>query len=220
MGESITPLEVCDVMARIANVHPGETVFDPFAGFGGLLASVELVGQGQVGQLMGYEINQTAHEVASKVLSLLGREDNLSCVDSRTQQWPISNVVISSPPFGLRLDEAIDFPFGRVREVDVAAVAWSAQALKPGGRAVLLTSRGWTFRSGSSSALRSWLASNYRVTALVGLPAVSPITQIPLMLVVIDNSPPSSTVVADLTDDWFEQLSAGTELSQCLSRPS
>jgi hypothetical protein len=220
IGESITPLEVCEVMATIAEVRPKEIVFDPFAGFGGLLASVQLTSNGDAGQLLGYDINRTAHEVASKLLSLLDCKDDLSCVDSRTQQWPKSNVIISAPPFGLRLEEATELPFGRAREVDVAAIAWAAQALKPGGRAVLLTSRGWTFRSSSSAALRSWLANNYRVTALVGLPAVSPITQIPLMLVVIDNTPPTTTVVADLSDDWFEQLAAGTELSQSLGRNS
>ena len=126
---------------------------------------------------------------------------------------------MSSPPFGIRLSEPVSLEFGRARDADVASIAWAAKALAPGGRAVLLTPRGWTFRSGASAQLRAWLAENYRVTGLIGLPAVSRLTGMPLLLLVLDALPTSQTVVADLSDDWKEQLAPGSELASLLARP-
>lgn len=217
-SESSTPATVAEAMTIIAGARSGESVFDPFAGFGGLLASVSVSGPPELGQLAGHEISPTAFEVATKLVALSGREANIVRADSRVEPWPASDVIVSVPPFGMRLDEPIELPFARVRELEVAAIAWSAMALKPGGRAVLLTPRGWTFRSGSAASLRSWLASEYRVSGLIGLPAVSPLTGIPLMLVVIDHATPGATVVANLAEDWVEQVAPGTELSQALRR--
>lgn len=89
-------------------------------------------------------------------------------------------------------------------------MALAAQALKPNGRAVLLTSRSWTYREGDASRLRSYLSERYRVVALIGLPAtLSQFSSLPLLMTVIDLSDNGPTLVGDLGDDWLEELSDG-----------
>lgn len=218
LAESATSTDVSNVMASVAGARPGDRVFDPFAGFGGALLAVHESVDGDVA-LRGNDINPSAHRVASRLMSLLALDASMENVNSCSTDWPESDVIVSAPPFGLRLSEPVTLDFGRVRDGDVASVYWAAKALAPGGRAVLLTSRGWTFRSGTSAHLREWLAENYRVTGLVGLPALSPLTGIPLLLLVIDALPPAQTVVADLAGDWKEHLAPGSELASLLARP-
>jgi len=218
LAESITSIDVSYALASVAEVRPGDRVFDPFAGFGGTLLSVRGIVDGDV-SLRGNDINPSAFRVASRLTSLLALDASFERVDSFSTVWPQSDVIVSTPPFGLRLNQPVTLEFGRVRDGDAASIALAAKALSPGGRAVLLTTRGWTFRSGTSAEMRSWLADNYRVSGLVGLPPVSSLTGLPLLLVVIDALPPAQTVVADLADDWKEQITPGSELASLLARP-
>ncbi len=219
MRNSVTASEVSSAMVQIAEPRAGDVVFDPFAGFGGLLLAAATHPSAIQGiEISGNDINPTAHAVAQRLLNLLGHGGEVRWEDSTVKPWPQADIVMSAPPIGIKLNEATQLPFGQVRDMDVAAIAWAAEALKPGGRAVLLTSRGWTFRSGDAARLRSWLAENYHVAALIGLPSVSRSTTIPTLLTVIDKLPSSESIIADLTDDWQMQLAPSSELTRLLKR--
>lgn len=57
-------------------------------------------------------------------------------------------------------------------------------------------------------AYRRFLASDYRVGALIGLPArVLEPTAVRAVLLVIDHAEPGETFVAQLGEDWVAQLS-------------
>jgi len=219
MRESVTASEVTSAMVQIAEPQAGDVVFDPFAGFGGLLLAAATYPSAIQGiDISGNDINPTAHAIAQRLLNLLGHGGEVRWEDSTVKPWPQADIVMSTPPIGIKLNEATQLPFGQVRDMDVAAIAWAAEALKPGGRAVLLTSRGWTFRSGDAARLRSWLAENYHVAALIGLPSVSRLTTMPMLLTVIDKLPSSESIIADLTDDWQMQLAPSSELTRLLKR--
>lgn len=219
-AESSTPFDVSEAMATIADVRPGERAFDPFAGFGGSLAALSLSTHGSEAILSGHELNPETQEAANALLSLTGKFSVVAHMDSLASSWGSPNVIVSSPPLGLRLPEPIATPIGRTSDGDVAAIALSAEALKDDGRAVLLTTRGWTFRAGPAERLRRWLTGNVSVTALIGIPPVLRITGVPLLITVIDKSAPGDTLVANLESDWREQLAPGGELAALLTRRS
>ena len=218
LGESITLRPLNETMASIASARQGELVFDPFVGLGGSLIAVSGSTPSSNLKLTGYEINPTALQAAKKLIDILNVPARLSNTDSLRNPWPKTDVIISAIPPGLRLSEAVELPFGSTREADIASIYWAAEALNPGGRAVLLTSRGWTGRSGSAAKLRKWLTENIRITALIGLPSVSKLTAIPFLLVVIDKVPSGDTVIADLSEDWYTQLWPETDLWNQIAR--
>lgn len=218
--ESVTPPLLSDLMAQIAAPKVGDVVFDAFAGSGNLLfsAAAQQARPDEDVVLSGWEINSSARELSERLANLLGLHVTIDLVDSSRSNWPSCDVLLSVPPFGMRLEEPAEMPFGTAKDIDVASIGWAANALRPNGRAVLLTTRGWTFRSGSASRLRSWLSETVQITGLIGLPSVSPLTNIPLLLIVIDKTVLGETVVADLGDDWVEQLTPGTGLFEALKR--
>ncbi|ETA05274.1 hypothetical protein V525_19150 [Gordonia alkanivorans CGMCC 6845] len=92
------------------------------------------------------------------------------------------------------------------------------QALRRGGRAVLHLPANFTYIT-SCESYRQFLASNYRVAAVIGLPRGAMIsTGIRSILLVIDNTDPGETFVAQLGEDWIAQLgSEGAALRAAVS---
>ena len=218
VGEYVAHPDLSKTMASIASVLSSESVFDPFVGLGTSLIATCKPTPSANPSLLGYETNTSILQTAKRLMELLSVPANLSKTDSCTQPWPKTDVIVSVLPLGLRLPEPVELPFGPTREADVASIYWAAEALNPGGRAVLLTSRGWTGRTGSSARLRQWLTENIRVTALIGLPALNKATALQSLLVVIDKTPQGDTVIADLGEDWLNQLSPDTDLWNQIAR--
>lgn len=210
--EHLTPNTVSVAMANVAQARGGETILDPFAGAGGVLLATAATLPDITVPVQGYEINAEVRELCGRLLELAGVPFELRSTDSLADAWEPADVVVTNPPMGIRTRETLTFPFGRTNNGEVAAIARGVQALRNGGRAVLTTTRSWTFRSGDAAALREWLSENYRVTALIGLPSVLPGTQVAPLITVVDAAAPSATVVADLSTDWQEQLAPDSEL--------
>jgi hypothetical protein len=197
------------------------TIFDPFLGVGDTLVSLASKHSGTP-KFQGWEINRQTFANA-KIFLNNGKEYGafnmrldesnveLLCVDSFKEVWPRVDLIISSPPIGIRLTEPCLGPSFVTRDGEVAAIDKAINALNDGGRAVLLTSRGWTFRAGDSAKLRDMISSrsDINVTALIGLPSILPGTSIEPCIVVIDRIPKADTLVAELGADWKEQLQVG-----------
>ena len=83
---------------------------------------------------------------------------------------------------------------------------------------MLHISRGWTFRGGDAARYRAYLAANWRVAALIGLPAGAYAgTSVPSTILVVDRAEPGDTFVANLEANWAEELApGGTVLTDCL----
>ena len=85
------------------------------------------------------------------------------------------------------------------------------------------SSTGLAFRSGAAERYRAWLAQDFGVAALIGLPSgVLSVTNLPALVLILESKRPSATFVAHLEADWQEQLSAdGTAMRpcRCISAP-
>jgi hypothetical protein len=197
-------------------------VEDPFAGLGAFLWAVadRAIEANTVVQLSGTDVNISVVELASAVGALCPMPLQFRVGDSfRAQDSEPVDAVLTQPPLGLRLPDPFQLSSGAsTRDGELAAIDVALSRLKPGARAVLHISRGWTFRGGDAARYRAYLAANWRVAALIGLPTgVYAGTNIPSTILVVDRGHPGDTFVANLEANWAEELApGGTVLSECL----
>ncbi len=208
-ADLFTPQQITDVMARMLG-EPHGTVVDPFCGTGLLLAEVAEHAKVLDAEFHGQDVNAFVVSIAAALAPLALAPLSVEQRDSLAGPVRSANLVISAPPWGLRLGERHELLSGETTaDGDLAVIDACARALLPGGRAVLILPRGWTFRSGAAERYRAWLAQNFRVAALIGLPSgVLSVTNLPALVLILESKRPSATFVAHLEADWQEQLSA------------
>jgi type I restriction enzyme M protein len=198
-GEFYTPRSVVRLMVDILDPKPGERVYDPACGTGGmLLAAVAHVREAGgdprtfFGRLYGQEKNLTTAAVARMNLFLHGLEDFVIergdtlrspvFTDPSTGGLAAFDVVLANPPFSLeqwgREVWEVD-PWGRT----LAALppesngdfAWVqhmvASMARKCGRAAVVLPIGAMIRRGVEQDVRRFLIANDLVEAVVGLPA-------------------------------------------------
>jgi hypothetical protein len=210
-------------MAALAGRKLRGSVVDPFAGVGSVLwaAADEAEWRGERVSLRGVGYVDSAQELATAIALSSPVPASFEVGDRLFAPAPPADIVLSVPPSGVRLQRG-DAPYEllngeRVRDGDVAAVDVALRSLKPGGRAVLLVSNGFTFR-GTGDSYRRFLAERYRVAALIGIEgALKPLSGLSTVLMVIDHAAPGETFVAQLAGDWELQLATkGTALEAAL----
>jgi len=195
-GEFYTPRAVVRLMAAILDPKPGETVYDPACGTGGmLLAAVEHVRQAGgdprtfFGRLYGQEKNVTTSAVARMNLLLHGledfevqREDTLRnpVFTDATGGLATFDCVIANPPFSLEKwgeEKWESDPFGRnfagTPPSSNADYAWVQHMVKsmaaPAGRLAVVLPQGTLFRKASEGEIRRKLLEQDLFEAVIGL---------------------------------------------------
>lgn len=73
-GEFFTPTEVGFLIARILDPQPGETVYDPAAGSGGLLIKIQLRHREKLAEGLGKSIHELAPDDNPQPVQLFGQE--------------------------------------------------------------------------------------------------------------------------------------------------
>lgn len=194
-GEFYTPRSVVRLMVSILDPQPGETVYDPACGTGGmLLETVQHVREAggddrlMLGKLFGQEKNLTTASIARMNLFLHGGED-FAIVRGDTLREPAFfsgdrlatfDCVIANPPFSLASwgeDQWASDPYGR----NIAGTppkkygdwAWmqhmiTSMAPKTGRLAVVLP-HGAIFRMGAEGKIRSKVLDMDLIEAVIGL---------------------------------------------------
>lgn len=214
-GEFFTPPEVSQLIARLVQPEPGNSVSDPFCGSGTLLitcsqfASQEPRHQGNC-SLYGQEKNGRTWALARINMVLHGedhahlawgdtlRDPKLLAKDGRTLQT--FDVVVSCPPFSVRnwgYEDALHDPWRRYRRGvpprasgDYAFISHMVETLKADtGRMAVVVSLGVLFRSGAEQQIREKLLQEHLVDAVIALPPkMFPHTAIPTALLVLRKS--------------------------------
>lgn len=195
-GEFYTPRAVVRLMAAILDPKPGETVYDPACGTGGmLLAAVEHVRQAGgdprtfFGRLYGQEKNVTTSAVARMNLLLHGLED-FEVQRGDTLRNPVFtdatgglatfDCVIANPPFSLEKwgeEKWETDPFGRnfagTPPSSSGDYAWVQHMVKsmagPSGRLAVVLPQGALFRKGTEGEIRKKLLESDLFEAVIGL---------------------------------------------------
>jgi type I restriction enzyme M protein len=194
-GEFYTPRSVVQLMMDILDPQPGETIYDPACGTGGmLLAAINHVWQqgGRIetllGKLYGQEKNLTTSSIARINLFLHGVED-FHIVRGDTLRYPAFHrgdqlqqfdLVIANPPFSLEQWGQEVWESDRYqrniaglpsnKNGDFAWVQHMVASMKPAsGRMAVVLPHGVLFRMGKEGEIRRKLLEMDLLDAVIGL---------------------------------------------------
>ncbi|MBM7276135.1 N-6 DNA methylase [Gordonia rubripertincta] len=212
---------IAHAVAELGATRLGGVALDPFCGTGSFLWEAldhALLNDGLT-QFIGLELDNRLAELADQIGQAALLPVQIERCDSFSHPIRESDLILSAPPVAVRLPQPRTLANGEAtNDVTTAAVDLCVQALRPGGRAVLHLPASFTYTT-SCESYRQFLASNYRVAAVIGLPSGAMIsTSIRSILLVIDNADPGDTFVAQLGEDWIAQLgSEGAALRAAVS---
>lgn len=218
-GQFTTPPNLCRFMVDIAAPKAGERIYDPCFGMGSLLVNAahrlqETKGalapsawaELQENSIFGIEQRSDLCFLASVRLMLAGIvSPRLECGDtlerdpSQQRSGTGFDCILAQPPFGLKFERAISSQYRIASSAgENLFLQHILTSLRAGGRAVVLVAHGLLYRGGADEQLRKLLLNEYRVNAVVPLPAgmLTPYTGIPTSLLVIQRLPPRQVV-------WF-----------------
>lgn len=203
---------IAEAAASLVGDHLGGTVVDPFCGTGSFLwALIDRLAQSETtAEFRGYEQNPVIAGAARAIGASERARTTIAVADAYDADLPDAHVVVTAPPLGVRLQKPHQMSDGSMTsDGEAAAVDVSLRTLESGGRAVFHLSAGFTFKT-ALERYRQYLASEFRVAALIGLPSGAiPGTGINSVLLVVDHAEPGQTFVAQVGEDWETQLSRG-----------
>jgi type I restriction enzyme M protein len=192
-GEFFTPRQVVRLIVRILDPQPGESIYDPAAGSGGMLVeTINTVrahgGDTRTLRLYGQEVNLTTAAIARMNLFLheiedfkIVRGDTLRSPGLRNPDGTIArfDVVIANPPFSLAnwgadIWAADPRSFCGVPPAKNGDFAWVQHMVSSmtavSGRVGVVMPHGVLFRPGVEAKIRQCLIEQDRLEAVVGLP--------------------------------------------------
>jgi len=192
-GEFYTPRSVVNLMGRIIDAKPGESIYDPACGTGGMLLECinhlkENNQDYRTLKIFGQEKNLTTSTIARMNMFLHGVED-FTIVRDDTLRNPAFftgdnlatfDCVIANPPFSLEKWGASQWekdPYGRniagVPPDSNGDLAWVQHMVKsmeyPSGRVAVVLPQGALFRKGKEGKIRKQLLKMDIVEAVIGL---------------------------------------------------
>lgn len=214
-GEFFTPREVVNLLVGILRPEPGEAVYDPTCGSGGMLVATinQLRESGKDHRTLrvyGQEINLTTASIARMNLFLheiedfeIKRGDTLRAPAFKDTKGAVRtfDVVIANPPFSLAnwgadrwaADPRAFCGVPPARNGDFAFVQHMVSSMNPGtGRVGVVMPHGVLFRGGAEARIRQCLIKEDRLEAVVGLPPnLFYSTSIPACLLIFRDQKPA-----------------------------
>lgn len=192
-GEFFTPREVVNLIVGILRPEPGEAVYDPTCGSGGMLvAAINQVREASKDhrtlRVYGQEVNLTTASIARMNLFLheiedfdIKRGDTLRAPAFKEKTGAIRqfDAVIANPPFSLKnwgverwpADPRAFCGVPPAKNGDYAFIQHMISSMKPGtGRVGVVMPHGALFRSGEEARIRQCLIEEDLLEAVIGLP--------------------------------------------------
>lgn len=214
-GEFFTPREVVGLLVGILQPEPGETVYDPTCGSGGMLvATINQLREDEKDhrtlRVYGQEINLTTASIARMNLFLheiedfdIKRGDTLRAPAFKDTRGAVRtfDVVIANPPFSLTNWGADRWPADPrafcgvppAKNGDYAFVQHMVSSMNAGtGRVGVVMPHGVLFRGGAEARIRQCLIERDQLEAVIGLPPnLFYSTSIPACLLIFRDQKPA-----------------------------
>ena len=234
-GEFFTPRGIVHLLTHILDPQPGEAIYDPACGSGGMLVEAvnEVIAHGgsvQQIKLYGQEVSLTTSAIARMNLFLRDIED-ASIVRGDTLASPRHldpsghleqfDVVLANPPFSLKKWGAKEWeqdPYGRnhfgvppAGNGDMAWIEHMLASMKPGhGRVGVVMPHGVLFRGAAEGAIRRGFLQEDLLEAVIGLPGnLFYSTSIPALLLIFRAEKPPERKGHVLFVDGQERFAKG-----------
>jgi type I restriction enzyme M protein len=195
-GEFFTPRAVVHLLIQLLEPQPGENIYDPACGSGGMLVETSNAVRAEGGdtrtlRLYGQEVNLTTSAIARMNLYLhdledfhIIREDTLRDPRHLNPDGSLRkfDIVIANPPFSLKnwgQETWVADPFGRsfcgTPPASTADYAWIEHMVSSmassGGRVGVVMPHGVLFRGGAEQRIRQCIIEADLLQAVVGLPS-------------------------------------------------
>jgi type I restriction enzyme M protein len=207
-GEFFTPRSVVNLMVRLTRPEPGQSVYDPFTGSGGLLVQAREYVRDHGGDeadvaLFGQELNYSTWAIARLNLLLHGAtESSLLRGDILTDplhmfvdgRRTLFDRALTHPPFSMSYARAeVRFPermrYGWTPEhgkADLMYVQHVLAMLRPDGVGAVVAPLGVLFRGGAEAEIRRGIIEDNRLEAVISLgPNLFHGTSIPACILVL-----------------------------------
>ena len=190
-GEFYTPRSIVKLLVMLLAPQPGETVYDPAAGTGGMLIEAIRYMKGDkltYGRIYGQEKNLATSAIARMNLFLHGAKDfKVTQGDTlrspnyqETGQLQQFNCVIANPPFSLKnwgADQFANDKYGRCiwgcPTDSNADFAWLQHMVKSmdekNGRCAVVLPQGVLFRGGKEGEIRKQLVESDKLECIITL---------------------------------------------------
>ncbi len=189
-GEFYTPQQVSTVLAKIVTTGKARlrSVYDPTCGSGSLLLRVAReVGQENVNDFYGQELNRTTYNLARMNMLLHGvHYRNFDIQQEDTLEHPqhegmTFEAIVANPPFSAKWSANKIFEsddrfseYGRLApssKADFAFVQHMLHHLDEDGTMAVVLPHGVLFRGGAERIIREFLVRRNFLDAVIGLPA-------------------------------------------------
>ncbi|MBM7054960.1 class I SAM-dependent DNA methyltransferase [Streptomyces durocortorensis] len=201
-GEYFTPESVVQLLVEVLEPQPGERVYDPACGSGGMFVQAEKFIESHGGNplnvaVYGQELNQTTWQLAHMNLAIHGVEANLGDEPAdtfRNDQHPAlkADVVMANPPFNisdwggemLGMDRRWAYGAPPVGNANYAWLQHMISKLAPSGRAgVVLANGSMSSKQSGEGDIRRGMVEDDLVMCMIALPGqLFRSTQIPACL--------------------------------------
>ena len=190
-GEFYTPRTIVKLMVKLLDPRPGETVYDPACGTGGMLIeAIRHMHNDRLayGRIYGQENNLSTSAIARMNLYLHGAKD-VQIRQGDTLRSPLFlergriktfDCVLANPPFGMKKWGSAQFgsdPYGRNlwgcptdSNADFAWLQHMVKSMAPKrGRCVVVLPQGVLFHSGKEGEIRKRLVLSDKLEAVITL---------------------------------------------------
>ncbi|MET8800004.1 N-6 DNA methylase [Nocardia sp. NPDC004568] len=187
-AEFSTPRSVGQLMVRLTDPQPGDSVYDPCVGTGGLLIAAEEYVESETGRdhaitVFGQDVVQQTCAIARLNLMLHGsvkvsiqRGDALinPSYHGSTGDLKQFDRVLTDPPFSLKYQQdMLRIPqhtrYGQSRVADLMFVQHVLASLTADGVGVIAVPNGVLFRAGDEGRIRREMVRDGRIAAVIAL---------------------------------------------------
>jgi type I restriction enzyme M protein len=169
-GQYLLPEEISRLMLNLANIKTNESVYNPFAGpasFGVLLD----LNNYYVGQEISTNIQITGMlrliAASSPITKKILASDSINNWNPTNEKF---DLIITSPPFGMRLPFGISGKWGAIRNIENFAIEKGLETLNTDGKLIIHVPDSFLFSSGQVANLRYHLIEEDFIESVISLP--------------------------------------------------